>query len=128
MEKNVYDYILKKFSDKFKGRDYIVESSQYEDFFTSAGKRDRRRKYFHIHIAIKNLRRFDIVENTKLLGELFVASSTLIGEVEDKYEDVIFNTCSYDGNGIVEIKFCLASEIALRELTAGSKSFNVERW
>lgn len=128
MQKEVFEYIIKSFKDQFKFRDYFVEYKPYEDYFTNEGKRDKRRKYFNIKIVLKNLRKFDPAENTRIKGETFSKAAKIMMDVEEKYEDITFIACSYNGDGFVDIKFCSVSEVALRELTSGTNKFNVERW
>lgn len=128
MEETIYLEIIKNFNSEFDSRDYIVDYQNFSDYFTKTGMRDKRKKYFTINIGLKSLRMFDTPENVKIMGDAFIRCHTAMKATEDKYENITFNECSYDGSGIIQIKFCSVSDIALQQLTSRSKPFVVERW
>lgn len=127
MDREKYDHIVGQFEETFKSRDYLIDHNSYDYYFNGDGKRDKRKKYFNIHIVLKSLRRFDTVENTKTMGDVFTNAANIMKAAEEKYDDVVFNSCTYDDNGIVRIRFCSVIEVALRELTSGT-TFYKEGW
>lgn len=62
------------------------------------------------------------------MGDAFSMCASIMKETEEEHGDITFNQVHYNGEGIIQIKFCSASEMALRELTSNVGSFNVERW
>lgn len=128
MEEVIYNNIIKLFKSKFKSREYIVDVDSYDAYFTKSGERDKRKKYFRLGIGLKSLRKFDTLENTRILGDAFTKCSEVMGAIEENHPEITFNECTYNGGGILELKFCSVTEVALRELTATSRPFSVEKW
>ncbi len=126
MKEVVYNDISHNIKDEFNSRDYVIMNKGFEQYFNKNGERDRRRKYFKILIRLSNLRRRDVSENTKIIGETLLKCTKVMSNMEEKYEELVFTGCVFYSNiDCIELRFCSVNEVALRQLTYSDTSFNV---
>jgi hypothetical protein len=129
MNKKDYDYAVETFQMLFNREEYVINALNFEKYFRKDGERDKRKKYFTIEIFLKTLRRFDLVENARIIGEAFKTAHAAMKQAEENTEGLIFNGFYYDGVGKFVVKFARVSEVALNELTAdATRDFYVEKW
>lgn len=123
MKKEIYEYITDMADNLFSGKSYILEHPLYEDYFDKTGKvRDKRRKYFFVDVALRDMRKFDTMANTRIVGEAMVKMATIMEETDKQFpdEDFMFNGCSYTGEGVVKLRVGSIANMALAELVSGS--------
>lgn len=122
LNKQEHTDIINEFTDNFPKKNYIIDYTSFNSMFTTSGKRDARKKYFTINIAIRSLRKYDTTTNCKILGETYINCHNAMKNVEETYNDIIFMNVDINYDGIMTIKFASASECALNQLM--SKTMN----
>lgn len=118
LNENEYINIINEFTNNFSKKDYIINYTPFKSMFTLTGKRDARKKYFTIKIAIRSFRKYSTSINCKIMSETYKNCYNVMIVAEKMYNDIIFTSADISYDGIMIIKFTAASECALTQLAS----------